>query len=86
MELLRILLSRCTALFRRRALDEDLEDELHSHLDFATAENIESGMSETEARRAALRESSVGGRALDALHGVYRQEVLLPNHLETEFA
>ncbi|MDQ1451097.1 MAG: hypothetical protein QOJ51_6224 [Acidobacteriaceae bacterium] len=28
MELLRMLLSRWTALFRRRALDEDLEDEL----------------------------------------------------------
>ena len=35
MELLRILLSRCAALFRERALDEDLEDELHSHVDFA---------------------------------------------------
>ncbi len=56
MELLRMLLSRCTALFRTRVLDEDLEDELRSHLDFAIAENMERGMPETEARQAALRE------------------------------
>ena len=56
MALFRILMSRCAALFRRRALDEDLEDELHSHLDFAITENIERGMSATEARQAALRE------------------------------
>jgi hypothetical protein len=56
MELLRMLLSRCTALFRTRALDKDLEDELRSHLDFAITENMERGMSEAEARQAALRE------------------------------
>jgi hypothetical protein len=31
MELLRMLLSRCTALFRTRVLDKDLEDKLRSH-------------------------------------------------------
>ena len=46
MELLRMLLSRCTALFRTRVLDKDLEDELRSHLDFAITENMERGMSE----------------------------------------
>jgi putative ABC transport system permease protein len=56
MELLRMLWSRCTALFRTRVLDEDLEDELRSHLDFAMAENMERGMSETQARQTALRE------------------------------
>ena len=56
MTLFRILMSRCAALFRRRALDEDLEDVLHSHLDFAITENIERGMSATEARQTALRE------------------------------
>src|SRR5438093_12517875 len=30
--------------------------------------------------------SSVGGRSLDALHGVYRQDVLLTLQFETEFA
>jgi putative ABC transport system permease protein len=56
MEPLRMLLSRCVALFRTRALDADLEDELRSHLDFAITENMERGISEAEARQAALRE------------------------------
>jgi hypothetical protein len=55
MELLRMLLSRCVALFRTRALEEDLEDELRSHLDFAITEHMERGMSEAEARQAALQ-------------------------------
>ena len=33
-----------------------------------------------------LRQWSVGGRALNPLHGVYRQDVLLPIQFETEFA
>ena len=74
MALFRILMSRCAALFRRRALDEDLEDELHSHLDFAITENIERGMSETEARQAALRE--FGGVAQIGEH--YRMQRGLP--------
>src|SRR2546430_17279117 len=56
MERIRILLSRCAALFRQRALDEDLEEELRSHVDFAIAERIEHGMPEAEARHAALKE------------------------------
>lgn len=56
MDLLRILLSRCAALFRRRRLDEELDEELESHIDFAIAENLERGLSKDEARRAALVE------------------------------
>src|ERR1700722_17309884 len=56
MDLIRTLLSRCAALFRRRELDEDLDEELRTHLDFAIEENLEHGMSEQEARRTALRE------------------------------
>ena len=56
MELLRILLSRCTALLRRQTLDEDLDEELRTHIDFAIEEHLKQGMSEEEARTIALRE------------------------------
>jgi predicted permease len=56
MERLRVLLSRCAALFRRRGLDEDLDAELEAHVDLAIEENIERGMSAQEARTRALRE------------------------------
>src|SRR5882757_3305622 len=56
MEQLRILLSRCTALLRRQTLDEDLDEELRTHIDFAIEEHLKQGMSEEEARTIALRE------------------------------
>jgi len=56
MEWIRIVVSRCVALFRRRKLDEELDAELRSHLDLAVEENLHHGMSEQEARTAALRE------------------------------
>jgi predicted permease len=56
MEPIRILLSRCAALFRRRNLDEDLDAELSSHIEFAVEENMKRGMSAQEARTRALRE------------------------------
>jgi predicted permease len=55
MEWLRTLLSRCAALFRRRTLDADLDEELRAHLDLAIAENLLRGMNAQEARTAALR-------------------------------
>jgi len=54
MDRLRILLSRCVALFRRQKLDEELDEELQSHIAFAFEENLARGLSEDEARRAAL--------------------------------
>jgi len=59
MDTLRTLLSRCLSLFRSRQLDFDLEEELRSHIDFATEENLQAGMSRNDARTAALR--SLGG-------------------------
>ena len=53
------LLRRLWAFIRREPLDEDLEDELAAHLQFAIDDNIASGMSPTEARRIAL--ISIGG-------------------------
>ncbi len=54
-DLLRILFSRCAALFRRRKLDADLDDELRAHIELATAENMQRGMSPADAKIAALR-------------------------------
>jgi predicted permease len=56
MDFMRMLLSRCAALFHRKALDEDLDEEVRTHIDFAAEENIRRGMSRQEARTAALRE------------------------------
>lgn len=56
MDWVRVVLSRCGALLRRQKLDEDLEEELRSHIEFAVEENVKRGMSAQEARRAALKE------------------------------
>ncbi|HMD77169.1 MAG TPA: ABC transporter permease [Terracidiphilus sp.] len=55
MELIRILFSRCTALFRRQTLDEELDEELRSHIDFAVEEKMKRGMSAQAARTEAMR-------------------------------
>ncbi len=49
------LLSRLASVFRSRKLDQDLEDELRSHLEMRAEDNIDAGMSEDEARREAAR-------------------------------
>jgi predicted permease len=78
MERARILLSRCAALFRRRRLDEDLDAELKAHIDLATEENVQRGMSVQEARTRALRE--FGG--VTQIKETYRVQRALP-FLET---
>ena len=55
MDQIRTLLSRCASLFRRQRLDEDLDQELRSHIQLAMEENMQRGMSEQDARTAALR-------------------------------
>jgi predicted permease len=55
MGVLRVLLSRCTALFRRKNLDADLDAELLAHIELAMADNQRNGMSPEKARTAALR-------------------------------
>jgi predicted permease len=59
MDMLRSLLNRTTSLFRSERLDADLEDELRAHIDLAVQENLHRGMTERQARSAALR--SFGG-------------------------
>ena len=59
MNWIRISVSRLAAPFGSRKLDRALEDELRSHIDLATEDNIARGMTGQQARRAALR--SFGG-------------------------
>jgi predicted permease len=56
MDWMRVLLSRCGALFGGRRLDDDLEDEMRAHIALAIEENIRRGMSLQAARTAALCE------------------------------
>ena len=48
--------SRGAAMFRRKKLDRDLDDELQAHLEMAEEENRRRGMSAEEARRKAMRD------------------------------
>jgi predicted permease len=45
---------RAGALFRKRSLDEELDAELQAHIEMAIEENLDRGLSPTEARRQAL--------------------------------
>ncbi len=74
MDWIPVLQSRLAALFHRRTLDADLDEELHSHIDLAVEENLRSGMSEHEARRNAL--CQFGGVA--QIRERYRTERDLP--------
>lgn len=81
MDLIRILISRCTTHFRRRPLDDDLDAELSSHIELAVEENMKRGMSSQAARTAALR--SFGG--VTQTREAYRVQQGLP-FLEAAFA
>jgi predicted permease len=48
--------SRLAALFRKRKLDADMDDEMRSHIELRTQANIDAGMNSEEARFAALRQ------------------------------
>jgi hypothetical protein len=52
---------RFRSLFRRSAVERELEDELRFHIDQLVEENISAGMSPTDARMSALRK--IGGVA-----------------------
>jgi predicted permease len=53
---LKVIGSRIAALFRRRALDAEMDEELRLHLEMAAAEYRGRGMSDEDARRKALRD------------------------------
>ena len=56
---LRILKSRLAALFRKDRLEQELDEELRSHLEMLVEENLRKGIGPEEARYIALR--SFGG-------------------------
>jgi len=50
------MVSRIAAMFRRRRLDQESDEELRAHLEMAAEEHRRRGMSAEEARQAALRD------------------------------
>jgi putative ABC transport system permease protein len=56
MNFLNQIKARLAALFRKRELDADMDDEMRSHIEMRTQVNIEAGMNPEEARFAALRQ------------------------------
>jgi predicted permease len=55
----RVLAARLRSLFIRNRLDGELDDEVRFHLEMQTEDNLRAGMSQAEARHAAMR--SFGG-------------------------
>lgn len=51
--------TRLRALFRKSKLGTDMDDEMRSHIEMRTQQNIEAGMSPDEACFAALRQFGV---------------------------
>ena len=68
MSRLRIFLSRLRGLFLKRNLEQELADEIQSHLEMQIEDNQRQGMSPDEARYAALRK--FGG--VDQMKEIYR--------------
>jgi putative ABC transport system permease protein len=73
-EFLRTFSYRLAALFRRHRLEDDLDDELRSHLEMSAELNLRKGMSPADARREALR--SFGG--VEQAKEIYRHQRGLP--------
>lgn len=71
---LRILASRFIALFRKGRLEQELDEELRSHLDMLVEENLRNGISPEEACYAALR--MLGG--VEQAKEAYRDQRGLP--------
>src|SRR5579859_1154659 len=74
MDRLRTLLSRLASLPHRNKLDANLDEELRSHIDLATEDNLKRGMSPRQARTEALR--SFGG--VTQTRETYRQQRGMP--------
>src|SRR5437870_11599058 len=47
---------RFRALFKKRKLDAEMDEEMRSHIEMQTQENLDAGMNPDEARYAALRQ------------------------------
>src|SRR5467141_642451 len=70
----RIFIHRLAAILRRRRLEDDMNEELRSHLEMAAELNLRKGMSTEEARREALR--GLGG--VEQTKELYRDQRGLP--------
>jgi putative ABC transport system permease protein len=55
MEWFNILIARLRAVFRRESVLQDIEEELHIHVEMATEENLRRGLPSDEARAVALK-------------------------------
>ena len=71
---LRIFLSRLRGLFLKRKLEDELADEIQSHIEMQVEDNVRQGMSPEEARYLALRK--FGG--VDQVKETYRERRTLP--------
>ena len=71
---LQIFLSRLRGLFLKRKLEDDLADEIQSHLEMQIEDNVRQGMNPEEARYLALRK--FGG--VDQVKETYRERRTLP--------
>ena len=67
---LRVLVSRCWGMFQKGRSEQELDEELRSHLDMQIEENIRKGMTPNEAAHAARR--SFGGG--DQVKEIYRDQ------------
>ena len=65
---IRVFSHRVIGLLRKRKLNEDLDEEIQSHLDMLIADNVRKGMTLEEATYAARR--SFGG--VDQIKETYR--------------
>src|SRR5215211_769710 len=74
MTTIRVLFHRLRSLFRKRNLEQDLDAEIRAHLEMQIEEYQRQGMSEDEARYAALRK--FGG--VDQVKETYRDRRGLP--------
>ena len=73
-EFLHGLSRRIAAVFSRRRLEQDLDEELHSHVEMAVERNLRRGMNREEARRAAL--ADLGG--IEQTKEIYRDQRGVP--------
>lgn len=64
-----VVAARVRGLFLRRRLERELDDEVRFHLEMQMEDNVRAGMSEGEARRAAMRQ--FGGR--ESMKETYRE-------------
>src|SRR5713101_7155994 len=73
-ELLAVPLRRLAALFRHGHLENDLDEELRSHMEMSIELNLRKGMSPADARREALR----GFGGIEQIKEIYRDQRGLP--------